>query len=154
VEDIVNHTTSHNRTLGPRPANSVKTPAVPRQLSREALAVMVAGFGLGCASMVVAARGGAASGSVAPFVITGSMPAVILATMAGASVGRSLADHGRRVGLAAWATLALFAVAFGWLAMSMAAQQLPSWPLVLLVAGVVALPGLVAATLIGRGDRA
>lgn len=36
----------------------------------------------------------------------------------------------------------------------MGAQQLPSWPLVLLVAGVVALPGLVAATLIGRGDRA
>ncbi len=103
--------------------------------------VALAGIGLACAGLFVAARGGAASGSPAPLVMSGSMMAVVLATSAAVALDRSwLRRHQRSVGAALGLTLALFGVALGWIASSIGPATLPAWPLTLVVAAALAVP--------------
>lgn len=115
--------------------------------------LLLVGLGLGCASMLVAARGGGGSGSLAPVVIAGSMPAVMLASLASALGGRSLGADTRVFGWAAGGTLALFGAVLGWMVRGIVADALPSWPLTLLLAVCVALPAVIGSARTRRHDH-
>jgi hypothetical protein len=118
-------------------------------LSAHHLAVLAAGFGLGCASMILASRGAAASGSPAAIVIPTSMTGVLVAMTAGLGLQRSGRPQRRRLGWAIGATLALFGVVLGWIGWGMSGI-LPAWPLTIAVAALVALPALIAAARLWR----
>lgn len=124
-----------------------------RAVSPVVAAGLLAGVGFGVGMMVVAARGGAASESAAPFVMALTMPVVMLAATFAAVAGqRWETTLGRRFAWGLGGTLGLFGVALGWLGSARAA--LPSWPLSLLAALAVAAPALVAAFGMARTARA
>lgn len=124
--------------------SAVATPTTAR--------LALTGIGLACASLLVAARGGAASGSVAPIVMSGALVVVVLGASAAAALDRRwLRRHHLDVGWALGLTLGLFGTTLGWLGSSVGRGSLPSWPLSLLAAAVVAVPCVVAAA--RTGDR-
>lgn len=85
-----------------------------RAVSPVVAAGLLAGVGFGVGMMVVAARGGAASESAAPFVMALTMPVVMLASTFAAVAGqRWEATLGRRFAWGLGGTLGLFGVALG-----------------------------------------
>lgn len=110
---------------------------------------MLASFGVGCAAMVVAARGGAGSGAGAALVIPATMSALMLAMITGMAAQRRAGLGHRHAGLALGATLALLGIALGWIGWSMS-HELPAWPAAIGAALVVALPAVILAVRIRR----
>lgn len=129
------------------PSSSAAVPAA--SLAPRQVASLVAAFGLGCASMVVASRGAASSGSPAALVLPAGMPAVMLATMAGVRAQARAGKLDRSMRWALGATLALFGAALGWIGHDMT-RELPAWPVALFAAALVAAPALTLAARLWR----